>query len=429
MKIHHIVRRLGWGVADQSVSSVGNVLVSLVCAHALGAHAFGAFSLAFVTYAVVLNASRGLSTDPFVVRYSGCAHPVWRRAVVSATGTALVVGIVAGLGSVAVGLLLSAGFGSTSLGVAFITLGVGLPGLMLQDSWRFAFFAAGRGQLALVLDLVWTVPAIAGLVGAVLTGRAGIASCMLIFGATATLSALCGVLLARVRPMISQVPAWVRDHRHLGGRYLLENLAVGFSRQLRIIAVGAAAGLAAAGSLRGAEILMGPFLVVLMGIAQVAVPEASQVLAAAPHRLGRFCLLLGGVQAFVAALWGAAMIIVLPLGLGRLLLDDVWHGAYPLVLPSTLGVMLGCLSSGATSGVRALGAAPRSLVAQLTASSLYVVGGGVGAFIGGAEGSAWGWAAAAALGTLVWWAQLRRAASEHTAAIPTDPSNRPLAAV
>jgi O-antigen/teichoic acid export membrane protein len=421
MNIHQIVRRLGWGVADQSVSSLSNVLVSLVCAHALGPHGFGAFSIAFVSYAVVLNASRGLATDPLVVRYSSCSHATWRRAVASATGTALVVGTVTGVLSIVVGILLPG-----HVGTAFIALGFGLPGLMLQDSWRFAFFAAGRGQGALILDVIWTVLAIAGLVAAVLTDTDGIAACLLIFGATATVASLCGVLLTGVRPMVDQVPAWLREHRHLGSRYLLENLAVGLSRQLRIVAVGAAAGLAAAGSLRAAEILMGPFLVVLMGIAQVAVPEASQVLSSAPHRLGRFCLLLGGIQALVAAAWGVLMLIVLPLGVGRLLLDDVWHGAYPLVLPSTIGVMLGCLSSGATSGVRALGAAPRSLVAQLTSSTLYVVGGGLGAVLAGAPGSAWGWAIGAGIGVVVWWVQLRRAAAEHP---PTPRSPRPLEVV
>lgn len=421
MNVHQIVRRLGWGVADQSVSSLSNVLVSLVCAHALGVHGFGAFSIAFVSYAVVLNASRGLSTDPLVVRYSGCAQPIWRRAVASAAGTALVVGTVAGVLSIIAGILLPG-----HVGTAFLALGFGLPGLMVQDSWRFAFFAAGRGQGALILDLIWTVLAIAGLVTAVLTDTDSIASCMLIFGGTATIAAICGVFLTGVRPMIDQVPSWLREHRHLGSRYLVENLAVGLSRQLRIIAVGAAAGLAAAGSLRAAEILMGPFLVILMGIAQVAVPEASQVLATHPHRLFRFCLLLGGVQAAVAAAWGAVMLIILPLGVGQLLLDDVWHGAYPVVLPSTVGVMLGCLSSGATSGVRALGAAPRSLFAQLTSSTLYVVGGGVGAFLGGAVGSAWGWAIGAGIGVVVWWIQLHRAAAEHT---PTPKSPRPLEVV
>ena len=67
----HVIRRLGWGVADQVVSSLTNFAVSIYVVHALGAVQFGAFSLAYVTYGFALNASRGLATDPLMVRFSG----------------------------------------------------------------------------------------------------------------------------------------------------------------------------------------------------------------------------------------------------------------------------------------------------------------------------------------------------------------------
>jgi hypothetical protein len=45
------VRRLSWGVADQAVSSLTNFAVTIYVARMLGATQFGAFSLAYVTYA------------------------------------------------------------------------------------------------------------------------------------------------------------------------------------------------------------------------------------------------------------------------------------------------------------------------------------------------------------------------------------------
>ena len=65
-------RRLGWGVADQAVSSLTNFVVVLLVARSLGAVQFGAFSLAYVTYGFALNASRGLATYPLM---SGSAGP------------------------------------------------------------------------------------------------------------------------------------------------------------------------------------------------------------------------------------------------------------------------------------------------------------------------------------------------------------------
>src|SRR5580700_7139053 len=99
-------RRLGWGLCDQAVSSLTNFAVSLYVARELGAVQYGAFSLAYVTYSFVLNASRGLATDPLMVRFSGTDVPAWRKAVASCTGTAASVGLVAGAACLVTSLLL-----------------------------------------------------------------------------------------------------------------------------------------------------------------------------------------------------------------------------------------------------------------------------------------------------------------------------------
>ena len=126
-----IRRRLGWGLADQAVSSLTNFAISLYVAHSLAPAQFGAFSLAYVTYSFVLNASRGLATDPLLVRFSGAEVSAWRRAVTSCTGTALAVGLLAGVGMLGAAALLH----GTSR-IAFLAIGLTMPGLMLQDSWR-----------------------------------------------------------------------------------------------------------------------------------------------------------------------------------------------------------------------------------------------------------------------------------------------------
>src|SRR5262249_26020055 len=126
--------RLSWGLADQAVSSLTNSAISIYIARELGAVQFGAFSVAYVTYSFALNGSRGLATDPLTVRFSGTDLPVWRRAVARSSGTAMTTGFAAGACVLLVALLLH---GTARL--AFIALGVTLPGLMLQDSWRYAF--------------------------------------------------------------------------------------------------------------------------------------------------------------------------------------------------------------------------------------------------------------------------------------------------
>ena len=148
----HATSRLSWGVADQAVSSLTNFAVNIFIARALGAVPYGAFSLAYVTYWFALNASRGVSTDPLLVRFSGVDHRAWRRAVRQCTGTAASAGLVTGIAVLLTALLLHG-----TLRGAFLALGLTLPALLVQDSWRFSFFASGRGGLALINDAIWAV--------------------------------------------------------------------------------------------------------------------------------------------------------------------------------------------------------------------------------------------------------------------------------
>ncbi len=212
--------------------------------------------------------------------------------------------------------------------------------------------------------------------------------------------------------------AWLVEQRALGGRYLVENVSIGGARQLRMVAVGALAGLAPVAEIRVAEILMGPFMILLSGISQVSVPEARQVLVDRPRRLIRFCVTLAAVQGAAAAAWTVTVIVLLPLGLGEWLVGDLWEPTERLLAPLGLLLVIGCFENAASAGLRSLGASRRSLASQLTGASLYVLLGGAGAELGGALGSTWGVVAAMSLGQVMWWTQLRRGLRDHLAERP-----------
>src|ERR1700741_5228742 len=326
-----LAKRLTWGLADQGVSSMTNFLVGVYVARSLGVEAFGIFSLAWVTYGVVLNLSRGLGTDPLVVRFSGVAVDRWRVATSRAGGTAIAVGLAFGVLSIGVGAAVGDTFGR-----AFIALGIVTPALLLQDSWRFAFFANGQGRNAVIIDLVWAVTMLPLLMLAAEHGT--VAGFVIAWGGAALFAGVVGWLLSGIRPRMDQTREWLGDHRDLGTHYLVENVSNSGAGQLRMYAVGGIVGLAGVGAIRGAELLTGPFMALLMGLNLVAVPEAARVLRRAPHRLQRFCALLGGVQAIAALSWGVALLAVMPDSFGEFLLHDVWAPARELVLPITLAL-------------------------------------------------------------------------------------------
>lgn len=400
-----VVGRLSWGLADQAASSLSNFVVGVYVARSLGLTAFGVFSLAWVTYGVVLNVSRGLATDPLVVRFSGVPEPSWRGAVARSSGTALLVGSGIGTVSLVTGLAIGG-----RVGAAFAALGVVLPGLLLQDAWRYSFFAAGAGRKAFVNDVVWAVALVPAMVVAAHVGS--VTAFLLAWGGSAAAAAVYGCFQSGIRPRVAGAREWHRDHRDLGYRYLAENVGVSGASQIRAYGLGAIVGVGAVGVIRGAELLLGPFLAVLMGLSLVTVAESARVLRQAPERLGRFCFLLGAGQSVAAVLWGAALLLV-PDRFGGLVLGDVWSASSELIVPVTLSVAGAGLGTGAAAGLRALAAARRSLRCQLFASACYVAGGLGGAVAGGTVGSAWGAAAASVCGSAVWWLQLRAALRER----------------
>jgi O-antigen/teichoic acid export membrane protein len=244
-------------------------------------------------------------------------------------------------------------------------------------------------------------------------GEGSAVRCLLAFGGTATLAAILGGVQARTFPRPLRARQWLVDHSSLSVRYLAENVSISGASQIRSFVVGGVVSLAAVGQVRAAEMLMGPFLVILMGMSQVAVPEASHILRTAPERLGRFCLMFGTLQSTAAAAWGGMMLLLLPHGLGDALLGSLWQPVSVLLPAVILGMCFGGFEVGAAAGVRALGAARRSLRAQLSFSALYLLGGAVGAVVAGAQGTCVGVAIATGLGAVVWWYQLQRARAEH----------------
>lgn len=409
--VRRVSRRLTWGVADQAMSSLTNFLLTIFIARTLHAVEFGAFTLAYVTYGFAINASRGLSIEPLLVRFSGTVLPTWRRATASCTGTALLVGVVTGALAIGAGFLV----GGTT-GLAFFALGVTLPGLLLQDSWRYSFFAVGQGYHAFINDAIWAVLLLPSLVILKSTGHANVFWFVVAWGSTAAVGAAVAPLQARVVPSLRRAPEWLSRHRDLGPRYLAENVGSNASTTVQSYALSYILGLAAVGFIQAANTLMGPFKIVFFGISLITLPEAAKLLRRSPGRLPLFCAAVGAGLCVLAMAWGAILLLALPRGLGHLMLASLWRPTYPLVLPATLATMAGCVTTGAVLGLHALGAARRSMRAVIATSVIIVALGLGGALTGGTLGTMRLVAVGTWIGAVLTWWQFRVALQD--ASIP-----------
>jgi hypothetical protein len=153
-------------------------------------------------------------------------------------------------------------------------------------------------------------------------------------------------------------------------------------------------------------------MVVFFGMSLMAIPEAAQILRRSPRHLPLFCAAVSAGLALLGLVWGSALLVALPRGLGHLMLGNIWRGAYPLVLPATIYLMSTCATIGASMGMLALGAARRSLRATMVTTVLIVACAVLGAVTGGTLGTMRFAAAGSWVGTLVTWWQLRQALHE-----------------
>lgn len=416
-----VLGRLGWGVADQAVSSLTNVAVSLLLVRVLAPAQFGAYGLAYVTYGFALSASRGISTEPLMVRFSGAKLQVWRRAVAGCTAAATITGLIAGVLALSAAAVLH---GTPS--AAFTALGITFPGLMLQDSWRYAFFALGRGSQAFLNDLIWGATMVPGLIFLREIRETSVFWVVFVWGATAGIAALTGPLQAKVFPNIVEGFGWVARHRDIGFRFLAEGAVSNAGGQLRGYGVGLFLGLAAVGYIQAVGTLIGPMTIMFQAMSLVLIPEAARVLSRAPARFGLFCAVVSAALSVVAIAWGAVLLVLLPHGLGQLAIGKIWKPSYPVVLPTMAGVLAAACATGGYAGLHALGAAQRSLKVSIFGTVAFV-----GLSIGGAliwhtdTATIWGTAVAGWISCALTWQHFVKARAESIAREALDMPGRP----
>ena len=401
------VRRLGWGLGDQALSSLTNFALAILVARTVSTSALGAFGLAFTTYTITLGATRALCSEPLTVRYSATGEREWREGASAATGVALVLGAVAGVLCIGASFL----FGGT-LRTSLIVLGLSMPGLIVQDTWRSAFFCHLRGAYAFANDLAWAIAQVVLVAAVLAVGLRSSPAFILAWAGAANVAALFGIIQAGFLPRPLTARHWLSRHRDLGPRYLIEFVARNAAQSGAMYATAGFAGLAAAGALRGAQVALGPLNILNMGVTSPAIAESVRIARRSPRRMLRVVTHPRGRARRRVHPWGIAMYL-LPDSVGEALLKRSWQPAHPVILPYTAVMAASGMLTAATVGLRAMAAAKRSLRSRLVTGVLAVTGGTVGAATYGAVGAALGLAAGLWIGGIQWWQQLHAAVAEE----------------
>ena len=429
-------RRALWNIGDQGVSSLNNFVLQFVVARAVAPDHFGAFAIAFAVYSVVVGLVRAVSTAPLGIRFADAAPAEFERAARAATGSTVLASALAGLLCVLVGGVMAAAAHdpSSSLGITasgVLALGVILPGLVLQDSWRQVLLACRRPAASAGLNVLWTLVQTAAVAVMVVRGTSSAVPFVIAWGGSALLTALLAIRLLHLRPRPSAAPGWVRSQWSLMRYMLPEFVVLQGGNQLSVFVVSiVTASTLAAGSLRGANLLMSPIMILAMSMLAFAVPELAKRRSSMSARdWRRAALAVSGGVTLVGVLWGAAFMVA-PDSVGRFLLDDSWDGVREVLLPIVIAQAGSAAAIGFAAALYAMDRAEVTLRIHIAYAVLLVLLTTAGAFRAGAVGTAWGSAIAFWAVVPVWFVVVRRVAArterERLQAPPPAPEASPL---
>ncbi|WP_239381580.1 hypothetical protein [Frankia sp. CIT1] len=307
-----------WTLGDQVLSSATNALIAFTVARQVSAGQFGAFSIAFALFALIIGFSRAASTAPMGMKYADASPGIFRAATAAATGTALVLGIIAGGCLVAVGTVLGA-----TVGLTVVAMGLVMPGLLLQDAWRYVFIAQGKPVKAAVNDAVWTVIQLGGVFVLCQHGVHSSATFVLVWGAAAAVAAVGGAVQAGCRPAPRRSREWITCHREAAGYLSAEYITVQGAQQGSTLLIGVFGTELAVGALRGVQTLLGPTTILAVGIISFAVPEFSRRREMPARARMRSATMLSCLVVGAGVLWGVLFLFV-PDRVGIALLGDTW---------------------------------------------------------------------------------------------------------
>lgn len=396
-------QRLGWGLADQALSSASNSALAIIVAIQFDAEAFGAFAVAVMSYTFALVVTRALAAEPLAVRLAGADADDLRRSQGQVLGLAVWIGCGAALVVAVPGLLVD------ELRPALLPLAVAFPGLIVQDVCRFALTTDGRSRSAVANDACWVIVEF-GLLGVLwATDRLELAALVAVWGLSATIAAGVGLRQLRNRPRPRSARRWLSTHRDLWPRFVVEGVSSQGSWQIAVYAIGVVVSLEAVGAIRAAQTLLGPITVIFLAVPLVVLQELSRGRRGGETALIRDAVIIATGLAATALVWGGAMQLI-PDDIGERILGDSWPGASQVLAPLTVYMALTGVSLGALAGLRTLQAARASVRVGVAAAPPLVVAAIAGGATGGVVAAVWAMVGAGALAAAMWWTALVRSA-------------------
>lgn len=405
-----LVSRATWNLIDQIVSSASNFALSILIARSVDRYAFGAFAVSFTLFSFLVGIVRAIGRYPLVIRFSGASPAELRHAIQAATGSVCCFGLLSGLLTALVGVVIG-----RQAGAALVAMGVVLPLVLLQDAWRGVLIGTGRPAAATLNDAIWTISQFVAVGWLLALGVKSASILVLTWGAAGGLAAAVGVLQTRAVPRLQDTRRWVVEHWDQAGFFLAEWVLVLGALHGSLLVIAVWASVEDVGAIRGGQVLLGPLLLLGRSAFEFLLPELGRRPQMSAWNRLRLSYVASGSLLFVGLIWGGVL-LALPDDVGRELMGETWPTTKILLPASALWVCGTLLSTGPAAVLRALGRAQVGFRLNALTTALLVVFGFVGFHLYGVRGALVGFALAHWLVAPLWWREVHAAVAEAAGA-------------
>ena len=295
------------------------------------------------------------------------------------------------------------------LRVSLLILGLSIPGLLVQDVWRYSFFASDKSLRAVLNDAIWAVVQLGCLVGFAVFGGLDLPRVMLSWGIGATCAAVAGGFQSGVHPSINLARGWWSMQKDLAGRFVGERVSMYGANYGIVYLTSLVGGLTQAALIRAGQLLIGPLNVLNMGLGLAALPQASAAAGRSISSLIRVSIVTALVIGVGSAVWGV-VVLTMPDEIGRSILGDSWTGARFTGAAFSLYMVGAGTQTGALIGLRALEQARKTLPLTIVTGTFVLACGVAGTAIAGAQGATLAVGVAMCAASAGWWVAYLRIA-------------------
>ena len=401
-----------WVGLDQVASSATNFGGSALAAGLLGARDFGAWAIGYTVLLVALTAVRTWTGDSLMLLAPKTGDP----GGLLAKGCATFAGLV-GIGAALI-VFVSGSLTHDAVQDALWSVAICLPFVLLQDALRYALLALRRARAAFGNDLLWFVLSTSTLMALRRTDTQSVSLAMLAWAGSTLPCVLLGLAQTGVRLELRSAGRWIAESRSIASRILAEYVVFMMSSIVMLtIVVGVTGDIAGVGSIRGAQVLMGPVTILFAASTMYLQPILVRAYTNGDSILGR-----GVRQSVVNVIGTTTWLLVLffvPRNVGTRVFGFTWDGSRSYLPLVGLVVFAAASSTGAINVLRSSGRVADSLRAHALIATIVILSTATGAIGWRANGAVYAFAVSSLVGPILLWSTVRRTRHGAWIAHPT----------